>query len=210
MEEDKKDLNVIINEIKSNLDKKPKVKPISKWLALFFFWFILLGFFGRFFYAIYKKGVEEQNQNTSYDILRKGAPEKTFDDFLNEASSKKTKKDTVEMIKHFIETDPQLQKELKNKADLIAEKKINEKLSNLSLEEIFKSNIQFLNATKELLNTKIDDSSKPYLQEGLRLSIEFVSGLINSQKSTVPRSLENLLMQLKAKEQEVKSFKIEN
>jgi hypothetical protein len=198
MEEDKKDLNVNINEIKSNLDKKPKVKPIPKWLALFFFWFIILSFFGIIFSAIYRRDVEKHNQR------------KTIDHFINEASSKKTKKDTAEMIKHFIETDPQLQKELKNKADIIAEKEIKEKWRNVSLEEIFKSDIQFLNVTKELLNTKIDVSNKPYLQEGLRFCIEIVSGLINSQKSTVPRSLEIFLQKLNAKEQEVISYKNEN
>ena len=202
MEEDKKDLNDLINEIKSNWDKKPKVKPTPikpapKWLALFFFWFIILSFFGIMFSAIYRRDVEKRNQKNSYDLKSEGA-------------HKKTKKDTAEMIKHFIETDPQLKKELNNKADVIAEKEIKEKWRNVSLEEIFKSNIEFLDAAKKLLNTKIDDSSKPYLQEGLRLEIEIVSGLINSQKSTVPRSLEIFLQKLKAKEQEVISYKNEN
>ena len=60
-----------------------------------------------------------------------------------------------------------------------------------------------------MLNTKIDDSNKQYLQEGMRLGIEMVSGLIKSQKSIVPRSLENLLVQLKTKEQEIISYKNE-
>ena len=207
MEEDKKDLNDLINEIKSNWDKKPKVKPTPikptpikptpKWRALFFFWFIILSFFGIIFSAIYRRDVEKRNQKNSYDLI-------------SEVAHKKTKKDTAEMIKHFIETDPQLKKELNNKADEIAEKEIKEKWRNVSLEEIFKSNIEFLDAAKKLLNTKIDDSSKPYLQEGLRLEIELVSGLINSQKSTVPRSLEIFLQKLKAKEQEVISYKNEN
>jgi hypothetical protein len=202
MEEDKKDLNDLINEIKSNWDKTPKVKPTPKkptpkWLVLFFFWSIIFSLVGIIFSAIYRSNVEKRNQKNSYDLKSEGA-------------HNKTKKDTAEMIKHFIETDPQLKKELNNKADVIAEKEIKEKLRNVSLEEIFKSNIEFLDAAKKLLNTKIDDSSKPYLQEGLRLEIEIVSGLINSQKSIVPRSLENLLVQLKAKEQEVISYKNEN
>jgi hypothetical protein len=187
--------------MKSNMDKK--LKTIPKWLALFFFWFIILYFFGIIFFAIYKRDDEKHFQNITSKTK----------DFIKENRTKDTLKSktvvTKEMLKDFIETDPQLQKEIKNKASVIADKEFNEKWRNVSLEEIFKSNIEFLNAIKKLLNTKIDDSNKQYLQEGMRLGIEMVSGLIKSQKSIVPRSLENLLVQLKTKEQEIISYKNE-
>ncbi len=183
------------------MDKK--LKTIPKWLALFFFWFIILYFFGIIFFAIYKRDDEKHFQNITSKTK----------DFIKENRTKDTLKSktvvTKEMLKDFIETDPQLQKEIKNKASVIADKEFNEKWRNVSLEEIFKSNIEFLNAIKKLLNTKIDDSNKQYLQEGMRLGIEMVSGLIKSQKSIVPRSLENLLVQLKTKEQEIISYKNE-
>ena len=187
--------------MKSYMDKK--LKTIPEWLALFFFWFIILYFFGIIFFAICRRDDEKHYQNITSNTK----------DFIKENRTKDTLKSktvvTKEMLKDFIETDPQLQKEIKNKASVIADKEFNEKWRNVSLEEIFKSNIEFLNAIKKLLNTKIDDSNKQYLKEGMRLGIEMVSGLIKSQKSIVPRSLENLLVQLKTKEQEIISYKNE-
>lgn len=124
---------------------------------------------------------------------------------------------TDEMIENHIKNDPVKMKEIKKQADALAKKEVNKKILNVSLEEIFKKNPQQLEVYNLYLTEPPSDLTKSDLLIGLKSSITEVEGVIQFiQKGQlngvngVPLSLTKLLSQLKAKEQEVKSFKIEN
>jgi hypothetical protein len=119
---------------------------------------------------------------------------------------------TNEMIKNYIKNDSVKMKEINKEVEVLAKKRVDNKTSKISLDEIFVKNPKQLESYRNFLSISPTKSNKGILLQGLTLSIEQVDRIIQDlQKGglVVPLSIIKLLQQLKTKEKQVNSFKIE-
>jgi hypothetical protein len=136
---------------------------------------------------------------------------------MNELQKNEKVQITDEMIENHIKNDPVKMKEIKEQAELLTKKDLDNKMLNATLDEIFKKNPKQLEVYNVFLSTSPTNRNKDILLNGLTSSILEVDGLVQDiQKgrlngiNVVPLSLTKLLQKFKSKVQEVETFKAEN